>query len=242
MRILALETSTQFCSCALRVDGIVRESHVLAGHAHSELLLPAVAQLMADAGLGYAQLDAIAFGAGPGSFTGLRIACGAAQGLAFAHDLPVVPVASLMALAEGLAAADDATHVITAFDARMGELYLAAYTRIGADWAELLAPMLAQPDALPDLPAHPAWRGVGSGFAACGAALTAHYDVTRIDATAMPHAAAIASIAQRSLARGEAVSADQAVPLYVRDKVALNVQEQAALRASNAARAAGRAA
>ena len=238
MRILALETSTEFCSCALSVDGAVRESHVLAGQAHSELLLPAVARLMADAGLGYAQLDAVAFGAGPGSFTGLRIACGAAQGLAFAHDLPVVPVASLMALAEGSADAGDGTHVITAFDARMGELYLAAYARVGADWEVLLAPMLARPDALPHLPVRADWLGAGSGFAACGAALTARYGATSIDATAVPHAAAIASIAQRRLARGDTVPAHLAAPLYVRDKVALNVQEQAALRASNAQRAA----
>ncbi len=242
MRILALETSTEFCSCALSVDGAIRESHVLAGQAHSELLLPAVAQLMADAGVGYAQLDAIAFGAGPGSFTGLRIACGAAQGLAFAHDLPVVPVASLMALAEGVAGTGDGTHVITAFDARMGELYLAAYARAGVEWTELLAPMLARPDALPELPAHSGWRGAGSGFAACGAVLTARYGVARIDATAVPHAAAIAAIAQRCLARGESVAAELAAPLYVRDKVALNVQEQAALRANNAARAAAGAA
>ena len=242
MRILALETSTEFCSCALSIDGVMRESHVRAGQAHSDLLLPAVARLMAEAGLGFAQLDAIAFGAGPGSFTGLRIACGAAQGLAFAHDLPVLPVVSLMALAEGMDTGIDArrtaTHVISALDARMGELYLAAYERVGTDWRAMLAPGLAKADDLPVLPARSDWQGVGSGFAVCGAALTARYDVQNIDATAVPRAAAIATIALRAMARGEALAAHQAAPLYVRDKVALDVNEQAALRARNARHAA----
>lgn len=238
MRVLALETSTEFCSCALLVDGAVAESHVHAGQTHSDILLSMVQGLMAEAGAAYATLDAIAFGAGPGSFTGLRIACGAAQGLAFAHDLPVVPVASLEALAE----ATEAPRVIAAFDARMGELYLAAYERVGADWSELLSPQLARPDALPVLPTPGDWLGCGSGFAACGAALTARYSPSRIDAACVPHAAAVATIAARRVVRGETVPADQAIPLYVRDKVALDVREQAALRAQNAQRIAREAA
>ena len=259
MRLLALETSTEYCSCALSVDGDVRAWHQLAGQSHSDLLLPTVARLMAEAGLGFAQLDAIGFGAGPGSFTGLRIACGAAQGLAFAHDLPLVPVASLMALAEGLALVDPAhrdpgrqsagavragaTHVISALDARMGELYLAAYERVGAaDWREILAPMLARPDALPDLPARGDWFGAGSGFAVCGAALASRYAITRIDAACVPQATAVAALALRHLARAQTVPAHLAAPLYVRDKVALNVTEQSALRAENAQRIAAAAA
>ena len=256
MRLLALETSTEYCSCALRVDGVVRASHVLAGQSHSDLLLPAVARLMAEAGLGFSQLDVIAFGAGPGSFTGLRIACGAAQGLAFAHDLPVVGVSSLEALAE----ASGAPRVIAALDARMGELYLAAFERAlpgggaeasaraaetpttDAEWQTLLAPSLARPDALPALFAltqTASWFGTGSGFAVYGAALLARYAPMQIDAAAVPHAAAVAAIAERRAARGETVAAEHAVPLYVRDKVALDVREQAALRAANAQRAAG---
>lgn len=261
MRLLALETSTEYCSCALRVDGVVRASHVLAGQSHSDLLLPAVARLMAEAGLGFSQLDVIAFGAGPGSFTGLRIACGAAQGLAFAHDLPVVGVSSLEALAE----ASGEPRVIAALDARMGDLYLAAFehavpgggaeasaratdtktteTRtMDAEWHTVLAPSLARPDALPALLAltqTAGWFGTGSGFAVYGAALLARYAPMQIDAAAVPHAAAVAAIAERRAARGETVAAEHAVPLYVRDKVALDVREQAALRAANAQRAAG---
>ena len=260
MRILALETSTEYCSAALWIDGQVAQSHVLAGHTHSDILLPTVKRLMEQAGLGFAQLDGVAFGAGPGSFTGLRIACGAAQGLAFAHDLPVVPVVSLESLAEQ----GDADAVIAAFDARMGELYLAAYRRAGvsgegssessggssggggvgssdgssgADWSVQIAPMLVTAPvldaSLPGLAASPSavqWLGLGSGFGSHGAALTARYGPARVDALCVPRAAAVASIASRRLARGEALRAKDAAPLYLRNKVALDVREQAALR------------
>ena len=229
MRLLAVETSTEYCSCALLIDGRVAESHVLAGHSHSDILLPAVARLMGDAGQAFGQLDCIAFGTGPGSFTGLRIACGVAQGLAFAHGLPVVPVASLESLAEQSAA--DA--VITAFDARMGEVYLAAYLREADGWRAVIAPMLVvAPVAAAQLPALPGahWHGMGSGFGSHGAVLTLRYAPGRVDATAVPRAAAVAVLAARKFARGEVVAAEHAVPLYLRDKVALNVNEQAALR------------
>ncbi len=245
MRVLALETSTEYCSCALRVEGVVRATHVLAGQSHSDWLLPAVARLMAEAELGFSQLDIIAFGSGPGSFTGLRIACGAAQGLAFAHDLPVVGVSSLEALAEF----SSARRVITALDARMGELYLAAFERAlpgedaagpaSGEWHTLLAPCLVRPDALPALAQSDGWFGTGSGFAVYGAALLARYAPLQIDAATVPHAAAVAAVAERRAARGETMAAEHAVPLYVRNKVALDVREQAALRAANAARGAG---
>lgn len=229
MRLLAIETSTEYCSCALLIDGRVAESHVLAGHTHSDILLPTVARLMNEAGLGFAQLDCVAFGAGPGSFTGLRIACGVAQGLAFGHDLPVVPVVSLESLAEQ----SDADAVITAFDARMGELYLAAYQRVGGDWHAVVAPQLVVAPVssaeLPELP-QAEWIGAGSGFGSHGAALTLRYAPLRVDARGMPRAAAIATIAARKFARGETVAAEHALPLYLRDKVALDVHEQAALR------------
>jgi tRNA threonylcarbamoyladenosine biosynthesis protein TsaB len=234
MHLLALETSTEYCSCALSVDGELRESCVLAGQRHSELLLPMAAELMAQAGLAFAQLDAIAFGAGPGSFTGLRIACGAAQGLAFAHDLPVVPVVTLEALAQG----GGAERVLACLDARLGELYLAAYERVGtARWKVIAAPALLKTTELPVLPG--AWAGVGSGFTAHGAVLRARYALSDIQADAFPRAAAIASLAEPRFAAGQAVPAEAAVPLYLRDKVALDVNEQAALRAERRQPAAG---
>ena len=227
MHLLALETSTEYCSCALSVAGEVRESCVKAGQSHSGLLLPMVAELMAQAGLSFSQLDAVAFGTGPGSFTGLRIACGATQGLAFAHALPVVAVVTLEALAE----ASGADRVLASLDARLGELYLAAYERVGpAQWRVLAAPALLKTTALPALPGP--WLGVGSGFAAHGAVLAQHYDLIGAQAEAFPRAAAIARLAAAKFARGESIAAEAAMPLYLRDKVALDVHEQAALRAA----------
>lgn len=226
MHLLALETSTEYCSCALSVDGAVREACVRAGQGHSELLLPMVAQLMSEVGLSFKQLDAIAFGAGPGSFTGLRIACGAAQGLAFAHELPVVPVVTLEALAQESGAA----RVLACLDARLGELYLAAYERAGeAQWKVCAAPALLKTTELPGLPG--AWTGVGSGFAAHGAVLAARYALDAVNAEVFPRAGAVAALAAVKFAHGEVLPADQAAPLYLRDKVALDVNEQAALRA-----------
>ena len=233
MRLLALETSTEYCSCALLVNDAVLERRVLAGQRHSELLLGQVADLMAEAGIGFGQLDGVAFGAGPGSFTGLRIACGAAQGLAFGHDLPMLPIVSLLAVAEqGLAAGAGGT-VLAAFDARMGELYLAAYRRTEGAWVTLLAPQVAKPDDLPALPDGKVDFGAGSGFAIYAAALLARYAPQHCAATLVPRAREVGMLAAGALARGEAVAAEAAVPLYLRDKVALNRHEQAALRASN---------
>ena len=233
MRLIAIETSTEYCSCALLADGRVAEHHVLAGQSHSDLLLPAVKRLMDQAGLAFGALDAIAFGAGPGSFTGLRIACGVAQGLAFAHDLPVVPVVSLESLAEQEHGTSGADAVITAFDARMGELYLAAYQRGADGWRAVIAPQLVTAPVLdarlPGLPAA-AWHGAGSGFGSHGAVLTARYAPVQVDAKSVPRAGAIATLAARKFARGETVRAGHAAPLYLRDKVALDVREQAALR------------
>ncbi|HEY4371908.1 MAG TPA: tRNA (adenosine(37)-N6)-threonylcarbamoyltransferase complex dimerization subunit type 1 TsaB [Burkholderiales bacterium] len=234
MHLLALETSTEYCSCALNVDGAVRETCVRAGQGHSALLLPMVAQLMGEAGLAFKQLDAIAFGAGPGSFTGLRIACGAAQGLAFAHELPVVPVVTLEALAQE----SGAERVLACLDARLGELYLAAYERTGeAQWKVCAAPALLKTTELPELPG--AWTGVGSGFAMHGAALAARYALDAVNAELFPRAGAIAALAAIKFARREVLPADQAAPLYLRDKVALDVNEQAALRAERKHNAGG---
>lgn len=233
MRLLALETSTEYCSCALLIDGALQDRHVLAGQRHSELLLGQVADLMGEAGIGFGQLDAVAFGAGPGSFTGLRIACGAAQGLAFGQDLPVLPIVSLLALAEQGRQAGDGHTVLTAFDARMGEVYLAAYRYIEGAWATWLVPQLAQPDALPALPDGKVDLGAGSAFGVYAGQLQARYAPQQMEATLVPRAREVAILGAAAWSRGEAIAAEAAAPLYLRDKVALNRHEQAALRASN---------
>lgn len=225
VQILALETSSELCSCALWHDGTVVESVAHAGQRHSALLLPMASALLAGAAATFATLDAIAFGAGPGSFTGVRIACSVAQGLAFARDLPLLPVITLEALAQ----ACDAARVIACIDARMGELYLAAYERTATDWRVVLAPVLARPEALPELPGQ--WHGCGNGFAAQPAALAASYNLAMVEADAFPQARAVAQLGAHAWAAGRALTAAAASPLYLRDKVALDVREQAAARA-----------
>lgn len=221
MRILALETSTEYCSVALWQDGAVSTRVEQVGQKHSEVLLAMVDGVLRDAGCRVRGLDGIAFGKGPGSFTGVRIACGAAQGLAFGAGLKVVGVCTLLALAE----AAGGGRVIAALDARMGELYLAAYEREGDAWAVRIEPCLCRADSAPAV-ADDGWSGAGSGFAA--AALQARYGerLTGIDALAVPQAAAVARLAAGEFARGNAVDAAQAMPLYLRDKVALTTRER----------------
>ena len=219
VKILALETSTDLCSAALWLDGKVDAREAGAGQQHSELLLPMVDALLGAHGLKVADLDGVAFGAGPGSFTGLRIACGVAQGLAFGANLPVVGVSTLLALAQ--AAGDE--RVVCCLDARMGEIYHAAYERRGASWHTVHEPGLYKPAAAPALPAGK-WTGCGSGFAAYRAALGQR--IERVIEGLAPHAREIAALAAAEFARGNAVAAEQAAPLYVRDKVALRVNER----------------
>ena len=223
MNILALDTSTEYCSVALWQDGVVVERSVLAGQRHSELLIAMLDDLLKDAGLGIKDLDGIAFGKGPGSFTGVRIACGAAQGLAFGADIPAASVCTLLALAE----ASGAGRVIAALDARMGEIYHAAYERRDDAWATVSEPCLCKPEAAPAVPGTD-WFGAGSGFAVHGAALAARYGAALrgTDGDAVPQAAAIAALGAVQIALGRGVDAAEALPLYLRDKVALKTSER----------------
>ena len=223
MNILALDTSSEWCSAALWRSGAVIAREQLAGQRHSELILPMVDAVLAEASLALSRLDAIAFGAGPGSFTGLRIACGVTQGLALGADVPVVPVGTLEALAE----ASDAPRAICALDARMGEIYHAAYAREGEQWAVVHAPSLCRPDAVPEV-AGDGWAGCGSGFAVHPETLAARYagQMSVVRGDLFPHAAAMASIAARAVTRGNVLDPALAAPLYVRNKVALTVDER----------------
>jgi tRNA threonylcarbamoyladenosine biosynthesis protein TsaB len=223
MKILALETSTEYCSIALWQDGVVGERCELVGQKHSEVLLAMLDALLRDSGLGVQDMDGIAFGKGPGSFTGVRIACGVAQGLALGVSLSVVGVCTLQALAQ--ASAHD--KVIAALDARMGELYMAAFEKRDGAWSTEIEPCLCKADAAPLL-AGAGWHGVGSGFSVQGAALQARYDgqLSGFDARAMPQASAVAQLAAVEFAHGNAVDAALALPLYLRDKVALKTSER----------------
>ena len=228
MNLLAFEAATFYLSVALYRDGVITEKSADVPNGGSERLLPWANELLAAAGLTLKQLDGIAFGAGPGGFTGLRLACGVTQGLAFGLDLPVVPVGTLAALA--LASGDG--KVLACLDARMNEVYVAAYQVAGDRVDEVMAPKVGAGETAP-LPDGDGWRGVGDGFA------TVHGDVLRrrmgerliaVDESVTPTANAIARLAAPVLAHGGGVDAAQAVPLYVRDKVALTTAERAAER------------
>lgn len=225
MKLLVLDTSTEWCSAALWLDGSLHARRELAGQRHSSLLLPMIDTLLNESGVTLRALDGIAYGAGPGSFTGLRIACAVTQGLALGADLPVVGVSTL----ESLAAQTDAARVLTLLDARMAEVYWAAYERDGDDWRTLIEPRLALPDSV-FVPDGEGWVGAGNGFAVLEASLRPGIvaGLAHLDETLMPDAAAMAPLAVRAFARGEGGDAALATPVYLRDKVAFTVDERRA--------------
>lgn len=224
LNLLAVETSTELCSAALLRGDELFEEEAQAPNQHAERLEGMVRRLLARAGLSPKDMDAFAFGQGPGSFTGLRIACGFTQGLAFGADRPVVPVPSLLALAEQA----KASRVIVAVDARLGETYLAAYSRMGGDWQAVIEPRLAIREGLPALPGRD-WVATGSGFDAFDWLREAYRaPVSHRVENDRPRAGPLVRVAARRLARGEHVPAQEAAPLYLRDKVALTTEERRA--------------
>jgi tRNA threonylcarbamoyladenosine biosynthesis protein TsaB len=225
VNLLAFEASTRRLSVALWRDGDLAEKWADVPNGGSERLLPWANELLAEAGLSLQQLDGIAFGAGPGGFTGLRLACGVAQGLAYGLELPVVPVGTLAALA--LAAGDG--RILACLDARMHEVYVAAYVVSGDAVEEIQAPKVGAGETAP-LPDGTGWRGAGDGFAAWGEVLRSRLAdrLTGDDAALCPTAAAVARLGAAALQRGEGMPAAQAVPIYVRDKVALTTAERLA--------------
>ncbi|MBP7157681.1 MAG: tRNA (adenosine(37)-N6)-threonylcarbamoyltransferase complex dimerization subunit type 1 TsaB [Thermomonas sp.] len=229
MRLLAIETATEACSVAILVDGDVRERFEIAPRRHAELALPWAEQLLADAGVAKPQLDAIAVGRGPGAFTGVRLAIALAQGIALALDRPLLPVSTLAALAMRA----EGGRIVAAIDARMGEVYLAAFARDGDDVVALGEEVVVKPDAA-ILPVGDCWHGVGTGFAAGDKALQARMQgrLATVDPQALPHAADVARLGALLFARGGAVAPERIEPAYLRNNVALTIAEQQALRAS----------
>lgn len=223
MKILAVETSTEYCSVALWQDGAVSDKFELVGQKHSEMLMAMLDGVLSDAGVTLSQMDGIAFGAGPGSFTGVRIACGVAQGLALGANLPVIGVCTLQAIAQG----SGHDKVLAALDARMAEVYFAVYEKKAGAWHTVCAPCLCLPQATPAVAGN-GWLGAGSGFAAHGALLQARYagQFDSIDAACVPRARAIAELAAPLFAAGKGLDAALAMPLYLRDKVALKTSER----------------
>lgn len=217
--ILALETSTRRLSVALWRGGDFVERAEELPNGGSERLLPWVKELLAEAGLALTDLDGIAFGAGPGSFTGLRLAAGCAQGLAYGLDLPVLGVCTL----EALAFQGGTDRVFACLDARMNEVYSAAYI----DGVEVSPPSVSPPERVA-VPPGGGWMGVGDGFAAHGDALAVRLGASLISRRpdVFPTASAVARLAAPRLARGEGMEAALAAPRYVRDRVALTTAER----------------
>jgi tRNA threonylcarbamoyladenosine biosynthesis protein TsaB len=226
--ILAIETSSELASCALlRGESVI--TRVSEGvRTHSQSVLPMVQELLAEAGIGLKDCDAVAFGSGPGSFTGVRTACGIAQGLAFGGGLPVVPVVTLDAMALACHQQHGAAEVLAVLDARMGEVYWAQYRFDGgARPVEVLAPALSAPGEV---------RPQGEPVA-CGNGLSAYAEAFPAGghATVMPHAAQIAQLAAIDFAAGRTVTAADAQPLYLRNKIAYTQAERRDMAAAKAA-------
>lgn len=226
MNLLAIETSTENCSVALSCDGGLISRSELAPRRHAELLLPMCEEVLAEAGVSRRQLDAIAVGRGPGAFTGVRLAISAAQGMALALDLPVIPISSLAALA--MDAPDDGHPVLAVIDARMGEIYAGTFRR---DHEGLIEPLgmesVGSADAL-KVAAGQTWNIIGSGWDTY-----AEIIVTRLESAPawaqgqrFPQATAIARLASRELRNGQGLAPELALPVYLRDKVALTIKER----------------
>lgn len=226
MKLLAFETATEACSVAVYFDGEVCQRHALAPRQHTALALPWADELLAEAGVGKSELDAIAVGVGPGAFTGVRLAVALAQGIALALDKPVLAVSTLATLAMQ-ARAQPGERVLAAIDARMDEIYLGEFEIDDDGLPRAIGDECVQ---APDTVVSPSGRviGVGTGFAAGNGVLTTVLAdrLVRFDSSALPSAADLARLAAREFDRGNALAPERIEPAYLRNKVALTLKEQ----------------
>ncbi|MDB5838825.1 MAG: tsaB [Herminiimonas sp.] len=222
--ILAIETSSELASVALLQDEQIRTRESSTVQTHSQTMLPMVQSVLAEAGITLAQCDALAFGVGPGSFTGVRTACGIVQGLAFGAALPVIPIVTLHAMAQACHEASGATDVLAVLDARMGEVYWAQY-RYAGGWDTIVEPTLSTAGAIMPVGAVIA---CGNGLSAYPAAFEDRIPAADRYPEVMPHAAQIARLARVAYAGGDTLAARDAQPLYLRNRVALTTAERMA--------------
>ncbi|HHW4679586.1 MAG TPA: tRNA (adenosine(37)-N6)-threonylcarbamoyltransferase complex dimerization subunit type 1 TsaB [Xylella sp.] len=228
MKLLAFETSTEACSVAVQVDGCVIEHFEVTPRRHAELALPWAEQLLAEAGISRRQLDAIAFGCGPGAFTGVRLAISLAQGIALALDLPLLPVSTLRVLA--MRAVPEALRVLASIDARMGEVYTSLFVRRNGILVPSGPESVCTPDSIVLLGDDHDWHAVGTGLSA-GDGLLQKCLASRLvatDAFAMPHAVDVLTLASPMLIRGEGLAPEAVEPVYLRNNVARTVIQQCA--------------
>lgn len=224
MNILALDTATEACSVALLTDGALIDRHALVPRHHAEHVLPMAETLLAEAGLTRTQLDGIAVGRGPGAFTGVRLAVSVAQGLAFALDLPVVTVSSLAALA--MEAPEDDAAVLAVIDARMGEIYAGAFRRTPDGLVQAMDEERVCAAADLVVPQAAAWNVAGTGWGAHADALRLPSPPRWAEAACYPQARHVARLAQPRFAAGDTLAPEQALPVYLRDKVARTLVER----------------
>lgn len=220
-KILAVDTSTQACSAALLINGEINERYTVQPQQHTKLILPMIDELMAEAGLKPQQLDAIAFASGPGSFTGLRIAAGVVQGIAFALDLPVVAISTLRTLAQTAYRLKGWTKVLTALDARMNEIYWGSLKLSTEAVMEIVQPeQLCHPQQIP-LPQETGWYGVGDGWVVYGDMLKQQLNqqLLEVSTEILPHAQDVAHLAAIAFKQGKVLPAVDALPDYLRDNM-----------------------
>ena len=225
MKILAFDTATDACSCAVMDSGTIVSEHAVAPRLHTDLLLPMIDSVLAEAGVGLRSLDAIAFGRGPGSFTGLRIGCAVAQGLGLGADCPLVPVSTLQTVAAGMRRWRKTRRVLVAFDARMGEVYWGGFRWDGRGMAPVFDESVVAPHAV-RVPARGAWAAAGPGWAAyrdvLGKAVADRLGRPPgpVDAARLPDAVDMLDPALVALGAGRAVAPEDAAPVYLRSNVA----------------------
>jgi tRNA threonylcarbamoyladenosine biosynthesis protein TsaB len=233
--ILAIETSSELASCALLSGDTLLARSSSGVRTHSQSILPMVQELLAEAGIALRDCDAIAFGAGPGSFTGVRTACGIAQGLAFGAGLAVVPVVTLPAMAQACREQSGATEVLAVLDARMGEVYWAQYRYAAGGWQTVAPPALCAPAGVAPVATAVPLAACGNGFTAYPEAFAGRDFAAGALAAIMPHARQVAQLAALELAAGGGVAPADAQPLYLRNKIAFTSAERQVINAAKAA-------
>ncbi len=234
LKLLAIETSAEGCSAALYLDGAIYEYFEVQPRGHSDLILQQMENLLQEHDVTLKDLNAIAYGRGPGSFTGVRIAAAVTQGTAYGADLPVVPVSTLAALAQQAFRTTGQRRLLTAFDARMKELYWAAYNIDQYDLpVAVIDERVVAPESVP-LPKGSGWFGIGRGWGAYAdqlSPITANL-VDNIDSTLLCRAYDIALLGAAEFQCGKALPAEQALPIYLRDRVAQTIAERQAAAAA----------
>lgn len=227
MNLLALDTSTESCSAAITLHGVLYQRQQMTQRGHSTLILGMLDELFKESGASIADMEALAFGRGPGSFTGVRIGVGVAQGIAFARELPVIPVSTLAAVAQAAYEQTKQQNIAVAMDARMDEIYAASFEVIDGMASLLGEEMVCAAEAF-----HPVnsaqWLAAGNGWTVYSNALQTNFakQLISLQADIFPQAATILKLAERLYQQGEFVSADKALPVYLRNDVAKKKAQQ----------------